>query len=129
MLKGTVKAPQLTSPLLAGIVFSVIWLAAGALILSLLLHLTSLKEGNLDTYTLLVHGISALFGGLTAGKRSAKRGWYSGALVGALYFIIIIIISFLAANTSITLHSLVMLAVVLLAAAFGGMVGVNLKKG
>ncbi|MEF2243318.1 MULTISPECIES: TIGR04086 family membrane protein [unclassified Paenibacillus] len=128
VIKGTVKTPNLKSPLLAGAVFSLIWLAAGALILSLLLYFTDVKESNMNTYTMIVHGAAALFGGAAAGKRSEQKGWYNGGMLGIIYFIMILIISFLAANTSITWHSGTILLTALLAGALGGMIGVNLKK-
>lgn len=122
------QAPIIVMPMLAGLAYALIWLAAGALLLSLLLHLTDMKESELGTYAMIVHGCSSLAGGFTCGKRSFRRGWYNGALLGVLYGIIVIIVSFLAVNASISLHSLLMLGVVLLAGALGGMVGVNMSR-
>jgi len=127
-IKGTVKQPNLASPLLVGAVFSLIWLAAGALVLSMLLHFTGIKEGNMNTYTLIIHAVAAFFGGAAAGKRSERKGWYNGGMLGAIYFIIIIIVSFLAANTSLTWQSGIIFLTALLAGALGGMIGVNLRR-
>ncbi|MNZ66278.1 hypothetical protein D3C78_844970 [compost metagenome] len=122
--KPTINVP----PLLAGVCFSIIWLGAGALLLSLLLHFTEMKESSLSNYSFIVHGAASLAGGLTAGKRSEKRGWYNGTILGFIYGAMIIIISFLAANASLSWHSVLMLGTALVAGAFGGMIGVNLKK-
>lgn len=119
---------MMTMPLLAGITFALIWLAAGALILSLVLHFSSVKESNLGNLSFIVHGVSALIGGLSSGKRAAAKGWYYGCMLGILYGVIIIVISFLASNISPSLQSLLLLATVIAAGAFGGMVGVNLRK-
>ncbi|MGO4546171.1 TIGR04086 family membrane protein [Paenibacillus sp. 2TAB23] len=127
-VKQAVKPPLIASPLLAGVLFSIIWLAAGALLLSLLLHFTGMKESSLATNALLVHGFAALAGGFTSGRRSESKGWYNGGLLGLIYGAIVIIISFLASDASLTLHSALLLGASLLAGAFGGMIGVNMKK-
>lgn len=127
-VKQAPKPPIIGSPLLAGVVFSIIWLAAGALLLSLMLHFSSMKESNLGTYSLVAHSISALAGGLTAGKRSERKGWYNGGLLGIIYGVIVMIVSFLAANAAPSWNSVLILGAALLAGALGGMIGVNLRK-
>lgn len=122
------KKTQIAAPLLAGIVFSLIWLAAGALLLSLLLHFTNLKETELGNYAMGIHGLSALAGGFTAGKRSERKGWYNGGMLGVVYGLIVMVVSFLAQNASLSWNSAALLGLALLAGAFGGMIGVNLRK-
>ncbi|GKU75693.1 TIGR04086 family membrane protein [Paenibacillus sp. L3-i20] len=127
-IKQAPKLPIIGSPLLAGVVFSLIWLAIGALLLSFMLHLTNMKESELGTYALFVHAFSALAGGFTSGKRSERKGWYNGGVLGLLYGIIVIIVSFLAADATFSWDSVTMLGSALLSGALGGMVGVNLKR-
>ncbi|CAM4131092.1 TIGR04086 family membrane protein [Paenibacillus alkaliterrae] len=127
-VKQAPRPPLIASPLLAGVLFSIIWLAAGALLLSLFLHFSEMKESSLPAYAFSIHAVSALAGGFTAGKRSESKGWYNGSLLGLLYGTIIIIVSFLASNTSLSWHSASLLGAALLAGALGGMIGVNLKK-
>ncbi|URN92932.1 MAG: TIGR04086 family membrane protein [Candidatus Pristimantibacillus lignocellulolyticus] len=115
-------------PLLAGITYSLLWLAAGALIASLFLHFTEMKESSLGTIAYVIHGAAALIGGLSSGKRADSRGWYYGSALGILYGIIIIIVSFLASDIALSLHSFLLLLTVIGTGAFGGMVGVNLRK-
>lgn len=126
MNTGTRKL--MAMPLLAGITFALIWLAAGALLLSLLLHFTSMKESNLGMMAFIVHSLASFVGGFSAGKRATSKGWYYGSSLGILYGLVIIIISFLATDVSLSLHSLTLLLTVLAAGAFGGMIGVNLRK-
>ncbi|WP_139990956.1 TIGR04086 family membrane protein [Paenibacillus paridis] len=127
-VKQAPKSPLIASPLLAGVLFSIIWLAIGALLLSLLLHFTDMKESSLSTNALLIHGFASLAGGFTTGRRSESKGWYNGAILGLLYGAAVILISFLASNAPISLHSAVVLGAALLTGAFGGMIGVNMKK-
>ncbi len=127
-VKQAAKPPIISSPLLAGVLFALIWLGVGALLLSLFLHFSSMKENSLPTYAYMVHAAAALAGGFTAGKRSESKGWYNGTLLGFIYGAIIIIVSFLASNAPLSWHSLLVLGASLLAGAFGGMIGVNVKK-
>ncbi|MFC6331552.1 TIGR04086 family membrane protein [Paenibacillus septentrionalis] len=115
-------------PLMAGITFALIWLAIGALLLSLLLHFTSMKESNLGMMAFIVHSFASFVGGFSAGKRAESKGWYYGSSLGVFYGLIIIIVSFLATDVSLSLHSFILLLTVLAAGAFGGMIGVNLRK-
>lgn len=115
-------------PLLAGLTYALIWLAAGALIVSIFLQFTSMKESSLSTMAYVIHGVAALVGGLSSGKRADSKGWYYGSALGIVYGIMIIIVSFLASDISPSLHSLLLLAFVVGVGAFGGMIGVNLRK-
>ncbi|MBH5317128.1 TIGR04086 family membrane protein [Paenibacillus sp. GSMTC-2017] len=127
-VKQAPKPLLIGSPLLAGVVFSLIWLGIGALFLSFMLHFTNMKESELGTYALLVHVFSALAGGFTSGKRSERKGWYNGGTLGLFYGIIVIIVSFLAADATLSWDSVLMLGSALLSGILGGVVGVNLKK-
>ena len=123
------KSKKLMSmPLLAGLSYALIWLAIGALLLSLSLQFTNLKESNLDVFSYLIHGFAALVGGLSAGKRTEAKGWYQGTTLGIIYGLIIILVSFLASNISPSLHSFFLLLSVITIGAIGGMVGVNLRR-
>ncbi|MFC4776493.1 TIGR04086 family membrane protein [Paenibacillus sp. GCM10023252] len=125
---GIPKSPLIPSPLLAGVVFAAIWLAAGALLLSLMLQYSGMKESSLPTYAMAVHGLSALAGGFVSGKRSGYKGWYYGGMLGGLYGLLILLISFLAVNAGLSTKSIMMLIVAVAAGAVGGMIGVNAKK-
>lgn len=118
----------LSIPLIAGLTYSLIWLAVGALILSLLLQFTGLRESALAIVSYVVHGFATLVGGLTAGRRTEAKGWYQGSTLGVMYGIIIMIISFLASNISPSIDSFIQLATMVGCGALGGMVGVNMKK-
>ncbi|GMK47245.1 TIGR04086 family membrane protein [Paenibacillus glycanilyticus] len=127
-IKSIARPPRIGSPLIAGVIYSIIWLAIGALLLSCLLYFSNMKENNLPQYSLAIHGFSALAGGFVSGKRSGMKGWYHGALLGLIYGITVLTIGFLAANSGLSGKSAIMLLAAMLAGAFGGMIGVNLKK-
>ncbi len=94
----------------------------------MLLYFSSMQETSLPNYTYIVHGICGLFGGVVAGRRSARRGWYHGGLTGLIYGLVVLLIGFLSLDQSFNGHNAVVLALCLLAGAIGGMTGVNTKK-
>lgn len=115
-------------PLIAGLTYALIWLAIGALILSLLLQFTGLRESALSVVSYIVHGFATLVGGLSAGKRTEAKGWYQGSTLGIIYGLIVMLVSFLASNISPSLDSFIQLAIMIGSGTLGGMVGVNLKR-
>ncbi|MED4958030.1 TIGR04086 family membrane protein [Paenibacillus macerans] len=119
---------RISQPTVSGLWYAFLWMMIGALILSLLLQGEMLEEPELALYTYLVHGIAVLFGGIVSGKRAKQRGWYQGGLTGLLYVVLLLLISFLALDTSLTLRDCILLAPGLVIGAFGGMIGVNLNR-
>ncbi|MBB3127094.1 putative membrane protein (TIGR04086 family) [Paenibacillus rhizosphaerae] len=119
---------RISNPTLSGLYYSFFWMMVGALILSFLLWSSGMKEQNLSHYIYVVHAAAAAFGGLVSGKRSGRRGWYQGGLTGILYGLMIIMIGFLALDSSLRLGDLLLIAAVIASGAIGGMFGVNLKN-
>ncbi|MFD0714002.1 TIGR04086 family membrane protein [Paenibacillus sp. GCM10027626] len=123
-----VSKKPINSPMLSGIIYAAIWLALGAITLSILLKWGSLREEQLLSSSLIVHGLAALAGGFVSGRRSGKKGWYYGGLLGLIYGLLVLLVGFLASNASFTSHTLTMIGAALTCGALGGMIGVNTKK-
>ncbi|MBJ6362954.1 TIGR04086 family membrane protein [Paenibacillus sp. GCM10012307] len=119
---------HIASPLLSGLIYAFIWLGIGTLILSLLLFFSSLQESSLPNYAYVIHGFCSLLGGIVAGRRSTRRGWYHGGLTGLAYGLIVLLIGFLSLDQSLNSHNASVLALGLLAGAIGGMTGVNTRQ-
>ncbi|GAA3408270.1 hypothetical protein GCM10020370_43230 [Paenibacillus hodogayensis] len=99
------------------------------MLVSLIVSATNMTEDSLTGATFLIHGIASLFGGFSSGRRSDNKGWYHGALLGLIYTAIVVLVGFLSFDAGLGKDTAVMLAISLPAAAVGGMVGVNTKKG
>ncbi|SET69378.1 TIGR04086 family membrane protein [Paenibacillus sp. NFR01] len=119
---------KLSSPVLSGLLRAFMWMLLGALVLSLLLWGSGMSEQDLSTYTYIVHGVAAAFGGLAAGRKASSRGWYQGALTGILYGIIVLLVGFLALDSSPAGMDLLWVLAAAGISALGGMFGVNLQK-
>lgn len=116
---------RIASPVVSGLYWSGIWLAIGALVLSIMLTGTSLSENNLLSWAFGVHGFAALAGGFASARRSGKRGWYFGIANGLLYTLLILLVSFLATDAKWTTNVPILLLITSLAGTLGGMLGVN----
>jgi len=116
---------RISSPVFSGLVWSAIWLGIGALLLSLLLSGGSLREADMLPWVFGVHGTASFAGGFISARRSGRKGWYFGALCGALYALLVIISSFLAMDTDWSLRIAALLGLACLTGALGGMIGVN----
>jgi putative membrane protein (TIGR04086 family) len=116
---------RVSSPVLSGLIWSGIWLAAGALFLSLMLTGSSLRESELTPWVFGIHGMACLAGGFVSARRTGRKGWYYGFLNGLLYTLLIVLASFLATDAAWTMRVPAMLGVAAAAGAFGGMLGVN----
>ncbi|RXZ84898.1 TIGR04086 family membrane protein [Paenibacillaceae bacterium] len=123
-MKNATKV-RTTSPLLSGLLYAFAGLGLSIVVLSLALHLSGFSEAKLPLYALIAHGLSTFVGGFVAGKRSGYKGWYYGAALGTIYGLVILLISFLAVDSSLTMRSLLIIALTMLAGSIGGMIGVN----
>ncbi|WP_368666300.1 TIGR04086 family membrane protein [Ammoniphilus sp. CFH 90114] len=117
-----------SSPILTGTLTTLGLVLVGSLITSLLLHFSSLSEFSLSYFTYTVNGISLLIGGLIAGKQGGHKGWYFGGLTGMVYFVLLVLIGFLAFDMTPHLSALLYLAIAFLVGAVGGIFGVNLAN-
>ncbi|MDP5272766.1 TIGR04086 family membrane protein [Chengkuizengella axinellae] len=125
------KATQVKtfSPMLSGIFYAFISLAILTLLTSIILKFSSMKESSLDTYVYFIHGLSLFVGGFISGKGKGNRGWYYGGLLGIIYGILILMISFLGFDSLVlTAQSIIFLTLSFFIGALGGIFGVNFKK-
>lgn len=119
---------RMSNPILSGLCHAFVWMLLGALILSLFLWMSNMREQELSLYTYVVHGLSLLVGGFVAGKRSGEKGWYHGGLTGIIYGLIVLLIGFLALDASFNWKDSLQLASAFLISALGGIFGVNTHR-
>lgn len=119
---------RISHPTISGLWYAFLWMMIGALLLSILLQAGTLEEYKLNGYTYVVHGVALLFGGIVSGKRAGQKGWYQGTLTGLIYTILILLVSFLAMDTSLGLNDLSLLIPACGIGALGGIFGVNLHR-
>lgn len=98
------------------------------LIVSLLLRFTDIRESNMTLLNNFVLIISIVFSSAMVGKNVKERGWLNGAILGFLYYLIIIVLN-IVFNRPLNLGIFLLIRLIIATAlgAIGGMIGINLS--
>ena len=96
---------------------------AALLVLALLLYKMQLGENAVSIGIMAIYVVSCLVGGLIAGKQFRSRRFVWGILMGAVYFLVLLIGSFLLNRglDSDAVHILTTLVMCMAAGMIGGM--------
>lgn len=98
-------------------------------IFALLLTHTSMPDSIIGTVVFVTMIFAIMLAGFTVARRASSRGWLNGAVGGLLYVLILYIIGALFVTGFVFDKHVVMLLIVgFLSGAFGGIVGINMKK-
>jgi putative membrane protein (TIGR04086 family) len=114
-------------PILSGLLTVIVILLSASIFLSLVAHLSSVKESTLQSITVPITLITLFIGGFIAGRRSGAKGWYYGGLTGLSFLILIWLVSFLGFDASFSLKNVLTYASYLVLAICGGVIGVNMS--
>ena len=127
-MKSVSSGVKVGSPVLRGLMVSLVCMAAATVVASLLIKFTGMKEGSVTTSVYIIHSVSLFIGGWATGLRSGRKGWYYGGMMGILYSVVVILVGFLSYDAAFTTYTLILLALSFAAGALGGMIGVNMRK-
>ena len=99
------------------------------MIFSFILTYTDFPEKTISPIVLILTVISVALAGLLTAKHRASGGWLAGAVTGLLYMLILFCIGGIAFDTvTFGVNTFAMFALGMLSGAFGGILGINLKK-
>ncbi|HLR41319.1 MAG TPA: TIGR04086 family membrane protein [Virgibacillus sp.] len=109
------------------VVFGLIFIASIAL--ALLLRFTTFNEPTLSWVTLVIGLISLFIGGIIAGVKGKAKGWIIGGFTGLGFTLFIFLVQYLGYQQMFTLEQSIHHLGYILAALFGGVIGVNIIAG
>ena len=99
------------------------------LILAALLLSQDIPQTSVAPLALVAAVVGAFAGGFSAGRIAGQRGWLMGLLAGVTLFLLLLIAGGFALFDDVQgSHMLVKLSTMLVAAAVGGIVAVNVRK-
>lgn len=104
-------------------------LAISSLVISLILRFSDMTEHALHMAVTMISFFSLFLGGLVGGGKGKKKGWLLGSLTGVLYTAIVFLVQYLGYNELFTVKQAIYHACYIVAAAMGGILGVNLFSG
>ncbi|MCI3923654.1 TIGR04086 family membrane protein [Paenibacillus sp. TRM 82003] len=127
-MKSVSSGVRAGSPVLTGLLYSLVCMAVATVVASMIYKFTGVKEGSMTTSVYIIHSVSLFVGGLFTGWKSGRKGWYYGGMMGILYSVVIVLIGFLSYDAALTVYTLILLGLSFAAGALGGMIGVNLRR-
>lgn len=128
------KSQQLTAKTMAravifgGLFGSIILILMLLLSAFLVLKMRTISQNVVFGASIISSCVSSFFAGFIASRILKARGMVIGALSALLLFVIILITGTIFAGDNLSLNTLMRFAAMILAGAFGGVLGVNKKK-
>ncbi len=123
------KPNQAIVSLTKGSIFSYIITGVVFIIYGLLLTYTDTTEKNMQLIVMITTVVSVLIGGIIASKGVNSKGLIFGMLVGIVYALIMVMVSFCILPTIKITSKMVMIIILSLSSGgIGGIIGINTKK-
>ncbi len=116
---------QYLKPLLVGLGVGAITLTAIILLCAFFFVIRDMPKSAAMPIALIAAGIGSLVGGVTAAKTMKEQGMIIGGLCGLALFAVTFIVSLFADGGTFTIFTPMRLAIMTLAGAVGGVLGVN----
>ena len=126
-MQGTGNSKSRLNPLLYGYLHAVILVVLLAAFTGLVFHFSSLSESNLRTFSIVIIVVSVFWGGFKAAQSSGSRGLFHGLMVGLLFLLTTIVITFLISEPLIFKVIVDRLLFCVLGGCLGGVIGALLK--
>lgn len=113
--------------IIKGVMISIILTMLLLLILSFIMMIFELSEGNYNLIFGIVSSISLAVGAVIAAKYNQSKGWLTGLIIGIIFFIFLLFLSSLInGGFSLEKQELYRLLINLAIGTVAGMLGVNL---
>ena len=117
---------RLGSAIVYGVVTIFLLAALISFFLSLILKWTDIQE-SLLTWIIFAGSLLSMFiGGIVAGGKGKEKGWLIGGGTSLLFTLIVLVFQFLGLEKAFTVEQWLYHLVFFVAAALGGIVGVNM---
>ncbi len=114
--------------ILKGVGISLIATVIMLIIFSIILTYTNINENVINPVIMIITAISILIGSSLGNVKIKKNGLINGGMIGAIYILIIYLISsILNWRFSLSVQSLIMIVIAIVFGILGGIIGVNKK--
>ncbi|SEP92883.1 TIGR04086 family membrane protein [Piscibacillus halophilus] len=111
-----------------GVVTVIGLMLVGSLVIAIIVNFSTLSSSAFQWISFITSVLVLMVGGFIGGKKTEEKGWLTGAVVGIIYVIGIILYQFLAQDAWMYQNQFLYFLIFVLAAVVGGMFGVNIKK-
>ena len=98
-------------------------------VFALLLTYTGIPDSIIGTVVFVTMVFAVMISGFTTARGASSRGWLNGAIGGLMYVLILYILGVMFVTGFVfDKHVVALLVIGFLSGAFGGIVGINMKK-
>lgn len=115
-------------PVIFGVAAGVIATVFMLFLLAFILTLKDLPSSVVSLFSSLSVGFGGLVGGFVSSRKAGRKGLLFGTMTGLFLYILVLCTSLVVSSGGFTVLSLIKLAITVLSAAIGGIIGVNLKN-
>ncbi len=123
------RMPSGMRVLVGSVAKALIFTFAVFIVFAVLLTYTPLPDTTIEAVVFVTTIFAVILAGIMVGRRATSRGWLSGAVSGLAYVLVLYIIGAVFVNDFVFDKNVFALAATgFLPGAFGGVVGINLKK-
>jgi len=121
--------PKMGSAVVKGSIVAVLISLVSLFIYAIVLANTEVQESTMPSVIIVVTAISLLAGAMIATRKMDSKGMITGIGIGFIYMVGMYILSSIAlTHLEMNTATVVMIAIGMLFAAIGGIIGVNLHK-
>ena len=114
--------------ILKGVLLSLVMSVILAAILAIIVFFADISDRTVSTVVMILSALSVFFGAVVLAKNIDSRGLLNGLILAALYFLVLMSISFLTGGVSFDSFAALRLISILAAGMLGGILGINSKK-
>lgn len=97
------------------------------IIITTLAHFNLISYKTVSVLSFIFMCLLFMYNGFSLGKKSSKRGFLSGLMIGTINIILVLLLAIILRSIP-GFKSLIYFAVLLLSSTLGGMFGINFKK-
>lgn len=112
--------------LLYGWIFILLFIVVSSFVLALVLQFTTISQWMLSWVAFSVGLVGLFIGGMITGIKGKSKGWVVGGLTGLGFTLFIFLVQYLGYQNGFSIQQMLHHTGFILAAIFGGMIGVNL---
>lgn len=112
--------------LLYGWIFILLFIVVSSFVLALVLQFTTISQWMLSWVAFSVGLVGLFIGGMITGIKGKSKGWVVGGLTGLGFTLFIFLVQYLGYQNGFSIQQMLHHTGFILAAVFGGMIGVNL---
>ena len=114
--------------ILKGVLLSLVISILLAALLAIVVFFADISDRTVSTLVMLSSAVSVFSGAVILAKNIESRGLLNGFVLAAIYFLVLISISFLTGGISLDSSAALRLVAILAAGMLGGILGINSKR-